>query len=60
MNVERKPVDILLTIQKLQQQPTLFVPQIEILNDEILSQDSYMTSPTLLNMRTMSVPPNNV
>ena len=41
MNVESKPVDILLTIQKLQQQPTPFVPQIEILIDEILSQDSY-------------------
>ena len=41
MNVESKPGDILLTIQKLQQQPTPFVPQIEILIDEILSQDSY-------------------
>ena len=41
MNVESKPVDILLTIQKLQQQPTPFIPQIEILIDEILSQDSY-------------------
>ena len=40
MNVESKPGDILLTIQKLQQQPTPFVPQIEILIDEILIQDS--------------------
>ena len=59
MNVGSKPVDILLTIQKLQQQPNTFVPQIEILVDEILSQDS-LTSRTLLNMRTTSVPPNNV
>ena len=40
INVESKPGDILLTIQKLQLQPTPFVPQIEILIDEILIQDS--------------------
>ena len=58
MNVGSKPVDILLTIQKLQQQPNTFVPQIEILIDEFLSQDSYDQSD--IAEHATSVPPNNV
>ena len=56
MNVESKPVDILLTIQKLQQQPTPFVPQIEILIDEILSQDSYDQSDVAEHAYNVSSP----
>ena len=47
---------ILLTIQKLQQQPTPFVPQIEILIDKILSQDSYDQSDVAEHAYNVSSP----